>query len=73
MFSRELAADLNDSKARSIRQAWQQSVAEAQRTQIAIQENEKEKEKVKDLKYGQNLIKQLGYRRVKDKRPGNEP
>ena len=40
MFSRELAADLNDSKARSIRQAWQQSVAEAQRTQIAILENE---------------------------------
>ena len=41
MFSREHAEELNDSKARSIRQAWQQSVAEAQRTQIAIQENEK--------------------------------
>ena len=32
MFARELAIDLDDSKARSIRQAWQQSVAEAQRT-----------------------------------------
>lgn len=40
MFSRELDANLNDSKARSIRQAWQQSVAEAQRTQMAIQDNE---------------------------------
>ena len=26
-----------------------------------------------DLAYGQNLIKQLGYRRTKDKAPRNEP
>ena len=30
-------------------------------------------EQAEDLKYGQNLIKQLGYRKVQDKKPANEP
>ena len=44
-----------------------------QRAQIAHRENERRVERKEDLKYGQNLIKQLGYKKPHDKRPHNEP
>ena len=55
------------------RSNWQHHVAEVQRAQIDQCDRERKTERVKDLAYGQNLIKQLGYRRTKDKAPRNEP
>ena len=40
---------------------------------MAHRDNERRTERKDDLKYGQNLIKQLGYKKPHDKKPGNEP
>ena len=55
------------------RQSWQKKVAETQRAQIINDERKRKTDQQQDLAYGQNLIKQLGYRNVQDKKPGNEP
>jgi len=73
MWKRDLNEDMNDTKAKNIKQAWQQSVAEVQRAQMSVKEKQRYIERDEDLDYGQNLIKQLGYRKPQDKKPNAEP
>ena len=40
---------------------------------MAHRDNERRVERKEDLKYGQNLIKQLGFKKANDKKPQNEP
>ena len=73
VVSREHVEQIKDVKTREMKKEWHQTVADIQRAQMARNENLHHRQKDQDLKYGQNLIKQLGYRKVQDKRPGNEP
>ena len=73
MCSRGQKAAITDDKAQFIKKAWQSNVAEVQRAQMTHRSQLEEKEKIADMNYGQNLIKQLGYRRPQDKKHTSEP
>ena len=73
MCNSDYRASFVENQAKHIKKAWQYSVAEVQRAQMNHREIIQGKVKNADLKYGHKLIKQLGYRTVKDKTHTSEP